>query len=141
MVEVGGASSHPTGKICDSTSHENLGCIPACKCGPSNSQRCIGCSRIDRLEALIIGNPFVVSTNTDGIAKARVKRVGFLQRSELPRCQCIELHIVQSVGRRVRGFVIHVRSEQAVAVGESVVDTPGEKVFVDHLLANECVSA
>src|SRR5437879_2235916 len=139
MVVVSRASSQPTSKVRNAASHEDLGCRPACECGPSDSQRCIGRSRIDRLEALIIGDCFMVSSKADGITKARGEDVGLLYRSELPRGQCVELHVVQSIGRRIWSLVIHVGPEQAVAVGEPVVDTSSKEILVNHLLADERV--
>src|SRR6266852_6881243 len=137
MVKIGRAAAHPTRKVRDSTADQNLACGPACKRRAPDAEIDPVGVRIDRFLALIVGYRFVVAANSERVREARREDMSFLYRRELPRCQCVELNIIQPVGSRVGCPVVHVRAEQTVLVRKPVVHTSGKKVFVDHLLACE----
>src|SRR6266478_5794252 len=137
MVEIGRAAAHATRKIAHTTADQNLSRVPACKGRAPDPEIGSGRVRIDRFQTLIVGYRFVVAANSERVREARREDMSFLYRRELPRCQCVELNIIQPVGSRVGCPVVHVRAEQTILVGKLVVDTSGKKIFVDHLLACE----
>src|SRR6266404_3591203 len=137
MVEIGRAAAHPTRKVRDSAIDQNLSCIPACKRRATDSEIGPRRVRIDRFQALVVVHCFVVASDAEGIRKCRCEDMSFLYRRELPRGQCVELNVIQSVGRGIGRLIVHVGTEQTVLVGKSVIHTTGKKVFVNHLLSGE----
>ena len=63
--------------------------------------------------------------------------MSLLHRNELPRSHAAKFEVIHWVGIRVWGPVEHVRAEQAVFIGESVVDTGRNEVLVNNLVTSE----
>ena len=138
MVKIGWAPAHSARKVTE-PADKNLGCVAALKSCATDAQVGPRGIRIERLQALIVVYRLVIPANTNGIGEARCKDVRLLYRKELPRGQCVELNVIQSVRRRVRGFVEHVRTEQTVIAGEPVIDARRKEVLADDLLPRERV--
>src|SRR5216684_9053106 len=137
MVEIGRATAHPARKVTNSATDQNLGRSPPRKRRAPDAKIDPVGVRIDRFQTLIVGYRFVVATNSERVREPRREDMGFLQGSELSRGQCVELNIIQSVGRRVGCLVVHVRAEQTILVRKSVVNAGRKEVLIDDLLSGK----
>src|SRR5260370_32379171 len=102
--------------------------------GGKGAQRGVGRSGFQRRETLIVVDCFVVVAKANRIYKSRGEAVGLLSGHNLPRTQASEPDVTHRIRRAVWCPVEEIGTEQAVLVGELVVDARGDKVFVYDLL-------
>src|SRR6266404_8430366 len=114
MVKVRWAATDAAGKVADTAANQNLRCIPARKGRSPDAEVNPGGVWINCLQAFIVAYSFMVAADAKGIREGRREEMRFFNGRKLPRGQRGEFHIVQSVGRRVRSFVVHVRTDKAV---------------------------
>src|SRR5258708_36350414 len=69
VVEVGRAAADAAGKVAHAAADQNLSRGPPSKCRSTDAEIDSGCVRIDRLQALIVADCFVVSSDAKRVCE------------------------------------------------------------------------